>query len=173
MSLDGPIEIYGKIGCLSCSGNLLIAVRLVDQPANLDFPSVRSTLLHIVTLCLDSDPSLLPLSIRRERHAGGDEYGAEAGGDPKLHKNENGSEHKDNDEQDHETEMEDENDHDRDPDDFRFWSERQAKRISDAIRQAFGVEYAPEVILADANVSALANRVLVSKEILSPSRRSG
>lgn len=54
----------------------------------------------------------------------------------------------------------------RDPDDFRFWSERQARRIAGTVREAFGVEYAPEVVMADANVSALANRILVSKELL-------
>ena len=59
-----------------------------------------------------------------------------------------------------------EDDH-RDPDDFRFWSERQAKRISLAIEQTFDVELTPEVIVADANISALANRILVSKELLS------
>ncbi|KAF9559021.1 phosphatidylethanolamine N-methyltransferase [Agrocybe pediades] len=56
---------------------------------------------------------------------------------------------------------------DRDPDDFSFWSERQAKRICAAIKQIFDVEYAPEVIVADANLTTLANRILVSKEILS------
>jgi len=55
---------------------------------------------------------------------------------------------------------------DRDPDDFRFWSERQAKRICVAIKHAFEVDYSPEVIVADANISALANRILLSKEIL-------
>lgn len=61
--------------------------------------------------------------------------------------------------------MEDEEE--RDPDDFRFWSERQAKRISQAIQQAFGVELTPEVIIADANLGGLANRILVSKELFS------
>lgn len=55
-------------------------------------------------------------------------------------------------------------DDERDPDDFRFWSERQAKRISMAIKQAFGVELTPEVVVADANLGALTNRILVSKE---------
>lgn len=50
----------------------------------------------------------------------------------------------------------------RDPDDFRFWSERQAKRISVVIEQAFGVEYVPAVIISDANLTALANRIVVS-----------
>lgn len=52
-----------------------------------------------------------------------------------------------------------------DPDDFSFWSELQAKRICSAIHQAFDVEYAPEVVLADANLSALANRILLSKQL--------
>jgi phosphatidylethanolamine N-methyltransferase len=56
---------------------------------------------------------------------------------------------------------------DRDPDDFTFWSERQAKRISAAIKQVFDVDYAPEVVVADANLTTLANRILVSKELLS------
>ena len=83
--------------------------------------------MHIVPLCLDSDPSLIPQSCK------GDTAEAEDG---------------------------------RDPDDFRFWSERQAKRISLAIEQAFDVELTPEVIVADANIGALANRILTSKELL-------
>ena len=55
----------------------------------------------------------------------------------------------------------------RDPDDFRFWSERQAKRISIVIKQAFGVELTPEVIVADANLTALANRISVTAELIS------
>ncbi|KIK55717.1 hypothetical protein GYMLUDRAFT_87557 [Collybiopsis luxurians FD-317 M1] len=54
---------------------------------------------------------------------------------------------------------------DPDPDDFSFWSEHQAKRICSAIEQTFGVEYAPEVAVADANLSALANRILLSKQM--------
>ena len=59
-----------------------------------------------------------------------------------------------------------EDDH-RDPDDFRFWSEKQAKRISLAFKQSFGVELTPEVIIADANLSTLANRILVARQLLS------
>ena len=98
----------------------------------MNFDGVRKSLMHIVPLCLDSDPSLIPLSCKSEEEKAASE--------------------------DEET---------RDPDDFRFWSERQAKRISVAIKQAFGVELTPEVIVADANISALANRILVSKELLS------
>ena len=79
-------------------------------------------------LCLDSDPSLIPISCQQE----GDDSSVD-GTDT------------------------------RDPDDFRFWSERQAKRISMVIEQIFGIEYVPEVIIGDANLTALANRIVVSK----------
>jgi phosphatidylethanolamine N-methyltransferase len=81
----------------------------------------------IVPLCLDSDPSLIPMSCQRGDGA---------------------------------TVVEADT---RDPDDFRFWSERQAKRISTVVKQIFDVEYVPEVIIGDANLTALANRIVVSK----------
>jgi len=112
MALEGPIEVY------------------VDKPETMDFAAIRMCLKRIVPLCLDSDPSLIPLSCLTT-----DEWA-------------------------------DEDDRGRDPDDFRFWSERQAKKISMAVEQSFGVEYATEVVVADANLTALANRILVSKEIL-------
>ncbi|KAG8718977.1 phosphatidylethanolamine N-methyltransferase [Ceratobasidium sp. 395] len=118
MSIAGPIEIY------------------VDKPASLDFESVRHSLIRIVTLCLDSDPSLIPLSSGIVANTAPDAT-------PKPRSS--------------------------DPDDFRFWSERQAKRIAGAMLTAFGVEYAPEVIVADANVTALANRIVNSLELLAPS----
>ncbi|KAL0057796.1 phosphatidylethanolamine N-methyltransferase [Marasmius tenuissimus] len=58
-----------------------------------------------------------------------------------------------------------ETDSDRDPDDFSFWSEKQAKRICGAIRQMFGVEYAVEVVVADANLGALAKRILAERRM--------
>ncbi|KAI0062970.1 hypothetical protein BV25DRAFT_1907416 [Artomyces pyxidatus] len=107
LSLDGPIEIY------------------VNKLRTMDFESVHTSLKHIVPLCLDSDPSLIPTSC-----------------------------------------LVDAEDDGHDPDDFRFWSERQAWRIARAIRQIFDVEYTPEVVVADANLSALAHRILASKQIL-------
>jgi phosphatidylethanolamine N-methyltransferase len=98
--------------------------------------------MRIVPLCLDSDPSLIPLSCKVVQ--------------PPLQISDTAPEP---------TDLETYNEH-RD-DDFSFWSERQAKRISAAIKQIFDVEYAPEVIVADANLMALAKRILVSKEILS------
>ena len=79
-------------------------------------------------LCLDSDPSLIPIS-------------CQPGGFESIVI-------------DADT---------RDPDDFRLWSERQAKRISTVIEQIFGIEYVPEVIIGDANLTALANRIVESK----------
>lgn len=113
MAMSDPFEVY------------------VDKPDVLDFRTVRSCLMRVVPLCLDSDPSLIPLSCK----AGTEDPPPSADT--------------------------------RDPDDFRFWSERQAKRIATVIKQMFDVEYAPEVIVADANLSALANRILVSKKVLS------
>lgn len=106
---------------------------LVEKPSAMNFGNVRSSLMHIVPLCLDSDPSLIPLSCKTDGQSS-DVQGEDEG---------------------------------RDADDFRFWSERQAKRISVAVKQAFGVELTPEVIVADANLSALANRILVTRELFS------
>ncbi|KAN0113521.1 Phospholipid methyltransferase domain containing protein [Russula decolorans] len=53
-----------------------------------------------------------------------------------------------------------------DPDDFRFWSARQAWRIARAVREIFGVEYAPDVVVADANLTALAARIVASRKLM-------
>ncbi|CAE6382178.1 unnamed protein product [Rhizoctonia solani] len=121
MSIAGPVEVY------------------VSKPETVDFDSVRQTLLRIVTLCLDSDPSLVPLSAGIN-YAPSDHDSAPRNTASSALRS--------------------------DPDDFRFWSERQAKRITAAVRAAFGVEYSPEVIVADANVTALSNRVVNSLKLL-------
>lgn len=151
MSMDGPIEIYGTKSVIifldrvdyHCSS-------AVDTPSEpLTFSSVRGTLMRIVPLCLDSDPSLIPLSCRVHKTSANEVIPfPESDLPPKYSIGEP------------EQEL-------RDPDDFNFWTEKQAKRICIAIRQIFSVEYVPEVIVADANLTALANRILVSKDILS------
>lgn len=123
---------------------------LVDKPTEVNFTTVRESLMHIVPLCLDSDPSLIPLSCKNF---------LTNGSNPLLTSNSQRDSAM--------VELESDQEH-RDPDDFSFWSERQAKRICAAVKQIFGVDYAPEVVVADANLTALANRILVSKEILSP-----
>lgn len=105
--------------------------------------------MRIVPLCLDSDPSLIPLSCKVEKTPSQDNAAPLLPSDSTtdIAPDEADDEHRN--------------------DDFSFWSEQQAKRISTAIKQIFDVEYAPEVIVADANLMALAKRILVSKEILS------
>ncbi|KAG8874729.1 phosphatidylethanolamine N-methyltransferase [Tulasnella sp. 331] len=141
----GKYEIrYHHDGKYNVMGSVAPIEIYVEKPISLDFASVRSTLMRMVVLCLDSDPSLIPSNASttptpssRSTSASPSETSSEA---ESL----------------------------RDGDDFRFWSERQAKRISIAIQGAFDVEYAPEVIIGDANVSSLAGRILASREILSP-----
>lgn len=106
--------------------------------------------MRIVPLCLDSDPSLIPLSCNPESESPDTESTSDLQSESPTAEGSSDSEG-------------------RDPDDFSFWTGKQAKRICIAIKQIFDVEYAPEVVLADANLTALANRILLSKEILSPS----
>lgn len=95
--------------------------------------------MDMIVLCLDSDPSLIPTAAAPK---------STDSTAPSSQESDAGSQDS------------------RDGDDFRFWSERQAKRIATVIKEAFDVEYAPEVIIGDANVSSLANRILASREIL-------
>jgi phosphatidylethanolamine N-methyltransferase len=112
--------------------------------------------MRIVPLCLDSDPSLIPLACRSEAKTlrlyeefspdvdvGSPERKGDCSAQSGTRTEDRGT----------------------DPDDFSFWSEHQAKRICSAIKQAFDVEYATEVVVADANLSALANRILLSKRM--------
>lgn len=55
-----------------------------------------------------------------------------------------------------------------DPEDFRFYSEEQAKRIAQAIQVAFGIELAHEVVVADAKVGSLARKIVEGREVLGP-----
>ncbi|KIM24595.1 hypothetical protein M408DRAFT_231463 [Serendipita vermifera MAFF 305830] len=153
VALIGPIQVY------------------LDRPDALDFKSIRQWLLKIVYLALDSDPDLIPKSqavstsfspeierrgpiLSREMNmstssiettmpsTSGTPGGSTPGGSTTSY--------------------------DIHDDDFRFWSERQAKRISYAISQVLSIDFAPEVIVADANVTALTRRILASKELLGP-----
>ena len=115
--------------------------------------SVRKSLMRIVPLCLDSDPSLIPLSCKVEKTETLSLSQEDKAAPPLLAASDASPDETDDDEYRN--------------DDFSFWSEQQAKRISTCIKQIFDVEYAPEVIVADANLMAIAKRILVSKEILS------
>lgn len=60
---------------------------------------------------------------------------------------------------------------DTDPDDFTLWDLSQAKRIAGAIKQAFGIEYTPQVIVAEANVRRLALDIVEARRLLEPDFR--
>lgn len=189
----------------------------MEKPAELNFASVRESLMQFVPLCLDSDPSLIPLScnpvtprvssaaaaimrsspssasdlvLESERpslldtapslqdrypssdpqtllgvdlHIGSTSLSNAATTSASLNRyTDTGTESPTS----LKTDTLSLHSDDGDPDDFTFWEEKQAKRICLAIKQVFGVEYAPEVVVADANLTALANRILLSKEIL-------
>jgi len=135
LAFEGPIEIAGTFppSLPRFFGQWYINVP-VDRPEKVDFESIRATLAHVVPLCLDGDPSLIPSSTAFASDGNGDGVdGASDGGDP---------------------------------DDFRFWSERQAVRIARVVRAIFGVEYAPDVVVADANLTALARRIVASRKLM-------
>ena len=119
-----------------------IYLPVVDKPSEFNLVAVHKSLMRIVPLCLDSDPSLMPLSCKVPQTSSQNNIATLVTEPESTHG-------------------------ETDRDDFSFWSEQQAKRISLAIGQIFDVEYAPEVVVADANLMALAKRILVSKEILS------
>ena len=63
----------------------------------------------------------------------------------------------------------DSGDNDGDPDDFRFWSTvvtRQAWRIAHTVREMFGIEYVPDVVVADASLTPLAERIMTSRKLM-------
>ncbi|KAL1410788.1 phosphatidylethanolamine N-methyltransferase [Vanrija albida] len=59
-----------------------------------------------------------------------------------------------------------------DPDDFVVMDEEQSKRITKLIEWAFDVELNPDVVIADANVGALARRVLGARNLIDGSAAS-
>ncbi len=61
----------------------------------------------------------------------------------------------------------------RDPDDFAIMSEIQAKRIVSLSEMAFEVELSADVVIADANVGALARRVMGARSLKEGSKKGG
>lgn len=55
---------------------------------------------------------------------------------------------------------------DSDPDDFTIWDARQAQAIAKAIYYSFDIEFASEVVVAEANVRKLANDVIEARQVL-------
>lgn len=56
--------------------------------------------------------------------------------------------------------------HLQDPDDFVLMDEAQVKHIQQMLEWTYGVELSPDVVIADANVGALAKRVLGARNLL-------
>lgn len=141
----------------------------VDRPDALNFKCIRQWLIKIVNLALDSDPDLIPksqavalsMSPNMERNhplisrSLNGSTSSIATATPSNSNSSSGS-------------CGTSTPYDIHDDDFRFWSERQAKRISYAISQVLRIDFAPEVIVADANVTALTRRILASQELLGP-----
>ena len=55
-----------------------------------------------------------------------------------------------------------------DEDDFNVMDKREAQRVATVIREAFSVEFEPDVIIADASVSKLAARIRAAHKLLRP-----
>ena len=137
---------------------LLIKV-LVDRPVDDTFRSTHATLSNIICLSLGSDPALIPrcaTSFSTPSHnilppkifdTGDTEESAPA--------------------------LKPDLDPTSDPDDFVIMSETQAKRIGSMAELAFGVQLSPDVVIADANVGALARRVMGARSLIGGIGRSG
>lgn len=57
-------------------------------------------------------------------------------------------------------------DSDSDPDDFTIWDVSQAQHIAKAIYYSFDIEFASEVVVAEANVRKLASDVIEARQVL-------
>lgn len=53
-----------------------------------------------------------------------------------------------------------------DPDDLVFWRHDQVRHIAAGIQDAFGVEFSPEVIVADANLATLACNIVAARQLM-------
>lgn len=114
------------------------------------YRSIHSTLFEIVCLSLDSDPKLIPRSAPTLGSASSSSSG----------KIESDVRHNNNDEED------DDDENTTSPDDFTLMDEKQAKRIASLANLSFDVDLSTDVVIADANVGALARRVLGARSLV-------
>ena len=112
----------------------------MNQPEDLDSePVVRHSLLGIVRVSLDSNPTLLPRSAVPDNR----DDTPSAARLPDLPETS-----------------------DSEVDDFTIMSEKQAKRISSLVKLTFGVDISVDVVIADANVGALARRITGARSLI-------
>ena len=50
--------------------------------------------------------------------------------------------------------------------DIAIWTREQVRHITDAVHAVFGVDFGADVVLADANVGALARHIVEARELL-------
>lgn len=166
------LDLFRSIVSLSIVRVFLFLTHLlfqVDRPDALDFVSIRRWLLKIVYLALDSDPELVPRSQVMPPESQSSELLTPTGTRSHQHSHSASSSLSSSFTQlAPASSSGSSGSYDPHDDDFKFWSERQAKRISFAISQVLNIEFAPEVIVADANVTSLTRRILASKELLGP-----
>jgi len=114
---------------------------MVEKPVNpLNYASVYSTLLPLVTRCLDSDPQLVPETAW-----------------PLLGKNEP--------EESVKAELRSKR---TDEHDFVLYENEQAERIASVIEESCGIELMSEVIVAEANLAKLTRSIVESEKLLRP-----
>ena len=112
----------------------------VDTPTDGDdFDSVRNTLSRGVAFALDCEPQLVPAA---SWHHLPEDVSAAASANATASAK------------------------DRDDDDMVIMNDEQAKRIAMVIREAHNVDFTPSVVVADANLSRLAQRVLDTRRVL-------
>ncbi|TIA75575.1 hypothetical protein E3P92_00774 [Wallemia ichthyophaga] len=110
----------------------------VDKPTDGDdFESVRNTLSRCVAFALNCDPALVPAS--SWHHLPENTIHSYRRNTPDV---------------------------DRDDDDMVIMDDEQARRIAVVIRVACSVDFTPSVVVADANLSRLAQRVLDTRRVL-------
>ena len=178
MSRIAPIEIFGTSSdavstCLSPKAD-----ETVNKPAAPTFAAVHETLLDIVTLSLDADSALVPRSARNKKvsymASFDDTFDAQSGSEifaaeGRSTRHSAGSSSVDEQvvpDLSSDTDTDAHAEDGRDPDDFVIMNEDQAKRIKAMCEQAFDVELSTDVIIADANVSVIAKRVLGAKSLI-------
>ena len=175
MSRLAPLEIYGEYthDChdLKTYTESLLSV---DRPADpTSLKEVHSCLLNIVALSLDSDPALLPRSAKTIRPTPGSPT---LPIDPDLtpsalEPNENFPPDISDPLPDSPVPSSPVEDDGRNPDDFTIMDEKQAKRIVSLCEAAFGVEITVDVVVADANVGALARRIVGARSLMGRSEK--
>ncbi|KAK9894347.1 hypothetical protein P389DRAFT_205768, partial [Cystobasidium minutum MCA 4210] len=112
----------------------------VDRPVNPDnYASVYSTLLPLVTRCLDSDPQLVPETAWPLLKEQPDESTK-----AEIHAKRT------------------------DEHDFVLYTNEQAERIASAVKQSCGIELTSDVIVAEANLAKLTRSVVESAKLLKP-----